>query len=88
MLEKFKGRTWLVRLSAGYYGCVHTWKRPVQESLVPLKQAHRAGLESGDIEFAMLSANMYTWSQVRVLEVVRWMMPHSLQNSHSAVPPV
>ena len=64
IFEKFKGSTWLVRLSTGYYGCVHPWKKPVQEILLPLKRAHQTGLESGDIEFAMLSANVYVWTQV------------------------
>jgi tetratricopeptide (TPR) repeat protein len=42
---------------------VHPWKRPVCETLAPLKRAHEAGLESGDIEFSILSLNFYFWSQ-------------------------
>jgi histidine kinase len=64
MFEKFQGQTWLVRLTAGYYGCVHPWKRPVRETLAPLKRAHEAGLESGDIEFSILSLNFCFWSQL------------------------
>jgi histidine kinase len=63
MFEKFQGQTWLVRLTAAYYGSVHPWKRPFLETLAPLKRAHEAGLESGDIEFSILSLNFNFWSQ-------------------------
>lgn len=59
----FKGETWLVRLSAGYYGCVHPWKKPIHEVVLPLKHAHRVGLESGDIEFSILCVCLCVWNQ-------------------------
>jgi tetratricopeptide (TPR) repeat protein len=61
--EMFKGETWLVRLSAGYYGCVHPWKKPIHEVVAPLKHAHRVGLESGDIEFSMICISLSVWNQ-------------------------
>jgi histidine kinase len=66
MYEKFKSKPWLGRVSAAYFGCVHPWKKPIQETLEPLKYAHRVGLETGDIEFAMLNANIYCWSQLDI----------------------
>jgi hypothetical protein len=63
MYAMFKGETWLVRLSAGYYGCVHPWKKPIHEVVAPLKHAHRVGLESGDLEFSMLCISLYVWNQ-------------------------
>jgi predicted ATPase len=59
LYEKFDTKAWLGRVSAAYYGCVHGWKKPIQEALEPLKYAHRVGLETGDIEFAMLNSNIY-----------------------------
>jgi hypothetical protein len=63
MYELFKGETWLVRLSAGYYGCVHPWKKPIAEVVLPLKHAHRVGLESGDIEFSMMCISLCVWNR-------------------------
>ena len=67
--EKFKAKAWSGRISAGYYGGVHAWKRPIQETLEPMKHAYRLGLESGDIEFAMLNANLYCWNQLDITPI-------------------
>lgn len=69
LCEKFKAKAWLSRISAGFYGCVHTWKRPIHEALEPMRYAYRIGLESGDIEFAMLNANLYCWNQMDVTSI-------------------
>jgi hypothetical protein len=66
LYEKFKTKAALGILSAGYYGCVHGWKKPIQETLEPLKYAYRVGMETGDIEFAMMNANIYCWSQLDI----------------------
>jgi len=62
--EKFGGKAWFGRVAANYYSAVHGWKLPIPESNDPLKRAFRIGLECGDIEFAMLNANIYCWSQL------------------------
>jgi tetratricopeptide (TPR) repeat protein len=67
MFDKFPAQTWLVRLTCGYYGCVHEWKKPTRETLAPLKRAHEIGLESGDIEFSIFCMNVYLWKQFGVL---------------------
>jgi histidine kinase len=64
--EKFKTKSWLGRVTAGYYGCIHGWKKPIQETLKPLEYAHRVGMETGNIEFALLNANIYCWSQLDI----------------------
>ncbi len=40
-------------------GCMYSWKRPIRESLEPLRHAHRVGLETGDIEFGFVNANFF-----------------------------
>jgi hypothetical protein len=64
--EKFKTKVWLGRVSAGYYGCVHGWKKPIQETLEPLRYAYRVGMETGDIEFAMMNGNIRCWLQLDI----------------------
>ncbi|KAL7570248.1 hypothetical protein ACA910_020671 [Epithemia clementina (nom. ined.)] len=64
MLDRSSSRAWLCRVSAAYYGCVYGWKRPVQECIEPLRNAFRIGIECGDIEFAMVNANIMFWNQL------------------------
>jgi histidine kinase len=59
--QKFDAKAWLGRVSAWFYGSVCLWKRPVRQIFEPLKKAHRVALETGDIDFAMLNANIYCW---------------------------
>jgi predicted ATPase len=59
--EKFDNKAWLGRVSAWFYGSVSLWKKPVRMIFEPLKNAHRVALETGDIDFAMLNANVYCW---------------------------
>ncbi|KAL7569041.1 hypothetical protein ACA910_021320 [Epithemia clementina (nom. ined.)] len=63
MHEKTGAKTWLCRVSATYYGCVHGWKRPAKEAINALQRAYRVGVECGDIEFAMVNANFAVWSK-------------------------
>lgn len=55
MYNEFQNEAWLCRVSAAFYGCVWTWKKPVSASIAPLDHAYRVGLGTGDIEFAMVS---------------------------------
>lgn len=91
MYERFKAKPWLCRLSAGYYGCVHGWKKPIQEVLEPLKYAHGVGLECGDVEFAMINVNIYSWTRVSWsssetwylrLRVRTWTLNASFERTH------
>lgn len=62
--ERFQAKSWLARLFTAYYGSIHAWRRPISEALVPLQLAHRVGLETGDIEFAMISFSVLVWMQI------------------------
>jgi predicted ATPase len=44
------------RSSRSYAGCMSGWKRPIRESLEPLRHAYRVGLETGDVEFGFMNA--------------------------------
>lgn len=50
LLDKFQAKVWIPRVYAAVYGCVHTWTRPLEETLEPLQHAYHVGLETGDIE--------------------------------------
>lgn len=61
VFDKFDTKAWLGRLAAWVYGSVCMWKQPVMTIFEPIKKAHRIALETGDIDFAMLNANIYCW---------------------------
>ncbi|MCP4135236.1 MAG: serine/threonine-protein kinase PknK [bacterium] len=59
LVEKFnivktRSRVWLV---VRYF--INHWKKPLTDSVHPLLEAYTTGLETGDLEFAALSANAY-----------------------------
>lgn len=52
--RRFKARTcYLVE------GFVHHWKHPVRETLTPLLDSYRLGMETGDVEFGTGSAHLH-----------------------------
>jgi predicted ATPase len=64
LYEKFKANVWLCRVSVFFYGFVYGWKRPILETVPKLRFAYQRGLESGDIEFAMINASLACWLQM------------------------
>jgi predicted ATPase len=65
LYEKFKAaNVWLCRVSVFFYGFVYGWKRPILETVPKLRLAYQRGLESGDIEFAMINASLACWLQM------------------------
>ena len=52
--DVFKTEAWLSRTTAAFYGCIYTWKNPVQAGLEPLRRGYHVGIETGDIEYAMV----------------------------------
>jgi len=52
--QELKARTWMV-----VNNYIRPWCQPIKESLAPLRQAYQLGLESGEIEFAVMAANAY-----------------------------
>jgi predicted ATPase len=59
-LERFKTIQYLPRVYAAFYGGIYAWKKPIGGALLPLMEAYKVGLMTGDIEFAALSANLYS----------------------------
>jgi predicted ATPase len=63
LLERTENRkVYLTRCYVPCYGMVLHWKQSVRDNLQPLREAHSAGMASGDIEFAMLAATLYGMS--------------------------
>ena len=71
MYDKFDNKAWLGRISAWFYGSVCIWKKPVRMIFLPLKNAHRVALELGDIDFAMLNANIYCWESFDISSLTK-----------------
>ena len=46
-LDQFGVYEYLPRVYAAVYGCIHSWTRPLDESLEPLLHAYRVGMQSG-----------------------------------------
>jgi predicted ATPase len=59
LLVRLEVRAYLPRVYVAFYGCIHPWKRPLRDSLEPFLHAHRIGMQTGDMEFSSLNANMY-----------------------------
>ena len=59
LLDMFQVREYLPRIYAAYYACIRPWKHPLPESLNFLTHAQRVGMQTGDVEFAGLCANLW-----------------------------
>jgi hypothetical protein len=59
VLEKFKCAEFVPRVYAPVYGFINSWKFEFSAALEPLKYAYDVGLETGDIEFAMVNASLF-----------------------------
>lgn len=59
LTEEFRVDSWTARVSTMYYSSVLPWRRPFHESLKPMRVAKQVSLASGDIEFAMINANLF-----------------------------
>lgn len=71
LYEKFGNKSWLGRVSAWFYGSVFLWKKPIRAIFEPIKAAHRVALETGDIDFAMLNANVYCWESFDITTLTK-----------------
>jgi tetratricopeptide (TPR) repeat protein len=67
--QNFDDKSWLGRIYAWFYGAVYSWKKPVRGIFDPIKSAHRAALETGDIDFSILNANIYCWESFDILSL-------------------
>jgi hypothetical protein len=59
LLDMFQVREYLPRVYAAYYACIFQWKYPLSDSLDYLIHAQRVGMQTGDVEFACLCANLW-----------------------------
>ncbi|MCP4135248.1 MAG: serine/threonine-protein kinase PknK [bacterium] len=60
LVEKFNARQIKARVWFVAWFLIHHWKNPLRDSLEPLLEAYTTGLETGDLEFAALSASTYS----------------------------
>ncbi|MEB3278417.1 MAG: AAA family ATPase [Lyngbya sp.] len=44
------------------YGFISHWKAPAKETLLPLMEAYKSGLETGDLEYAAYAAHVYCFN--------------------------
>jgi hypothetical protein len=58
LTNRFNIDAWMGRVATFYYGTIFCWKQPFKEAIAPLKDARMVALACGDIEFAMLNANL------------------------------
>jgi predicted ATPase len=60
LVEKFNIRATQSRVWMVVWFFVNHWKNPLRDSIKPLLEAYKIGLETGDLEFAAFSANVYS----------------------------
>lgn len=58
LAERYQVDAWTGRVATLYYASVLTWRNAFRESLEPMHAARQVSLACGDIEFAMINANL------------------------------
>lgn len=61
LLEKIPSSEFAPKTNMVYNGFVRFWKEPLRNTLLPLLEAYKAGLEVGDFEFAAIACYSYTY---------------------------
>jgi histidine kinase len=59
LVEELNAQSYYARVGAFVWGTIFVHSRPFVDSLEHLKNGHRLGLQTGDIEFAMLNAHLH-----------------------------
>ena len=59
LVEELNAQSYHARVGAFVWGAIFVHSRPFVDSLEQLKSGHRLGLQTGDIEFAMLNAHLH-----------------------------
>lgn len=62
LLERFEAMEYLPRVYAMFYGIMYPRKKPIRGCLEPLLYANRIGLQTGDLEFSCICANIYCFN--------------------------
>lgn len=60
--EKFQAREWIPRVNLIVWGALSPWVIPHRQVLKPLLEGYFTGLATGDVEYALLSGNLYCFS--------------------------
>lgn len=76
LYKRFGARVYLARISVFYFDGVHCLTRPAQEMIPALDNGFLIGLETGDVEFALLCASI-RYSTVELDRLPR--LEHNLQ---------
>jgi predicted ATPase len=66
LLEKFKCIEFLPRVYSAVYGFSASWKNNFSSLLTHLQYAHQVALDSSDLEFAMVNANIFGVSRTLI----------------------
>jgi predicted ATPase len=61
MLDRFQAKQLIPRVFAAVFGFIHGWNRPIELALQELLRGYRVGLETGDIEIALMNVTLYTY---------------------------
>ncbi|HHB93205.1 MAG TPA: GAF domain-containing protein [Thioploca sp.] len=56
LLDRFNAKELKAKGFAAYYVSIYHWKKPARETIAPLIEGSQSGLETGDIEFAGVTA--------------------------------
>jgi predicted ATPase/signal transduction histidine kinase/tRNA A-37 threonylcarbamoyl transferase component Bud32 len=72
LLERFATRELRSRTLTVVYNFIAHWKEHLHDTLEPLLEAHRVGMESGDLDYAALSAYMYANHLYMVGRPLEW----------------
>jgi histidine kinase len=59
LLEKFKCIEYVPRVYSAFYGFSAIWRNDFSSSLLHLQDAHQIALETSDLEFAIVNANIF-----------------------------
>ncbi len=59
LMKRLKAQHFKCKIYLDVYLFVHHWKHSLRETLKPLLEAYRSGLDQGDLLFAALSAHVY-----------------------------
>jgi hypothetical protein len=69
MYDNFRVKIWLPRLSLVYYGAIHAFRKPLSTCFEPLLTALRVGIETGDVESAIVCGVFHCFCRLETQEM-------------------
>ena len=64
LLKKQRNKTLKAKVLMVFYSFISFWREHLKEGLEPLKEAYRAGLETGDLEYACYASVHYCFTRL------------------------